>query len=162
MGKPFGMAEPQAIIHSLISNRLRIRGKYTGTQETADKIAAPQLKGNDEALLERIMRAIETRICDPQFNVEALSAEVGISRAHLHRKMKDLIGIAPADYIRNIRLRRACEMLTNPDLDISQIAFGLGFSSQSQFSTSFKKFTGVSPSEYRLRNTTPPENSSET
>ena len=82
-------------------------------------------------------------------NVEKLGREVGISRAHLHRKMKELIGMTPSDFIRNIRLRRACELLKKPDVDITQVAYTLGFTSQPHFSTAFKRFTGVSPTEYR-------------
>ena len=57
----------------------------------------------------------------------------------------------PSDYIRNRRLQRACELLTNDDLDVTQIAYLLGFSSQSQFSTTFKRFMGHTPTEYRLK-----------
>ncbi|MCM1050444.1 MAG: helix-turn-helix domain-containing protein [Paenibacillus sp.] len=160
IGKPFDIAELDAMADNLIDNRLRIRGKFTGAQDTDEKIATPAIKGNDEMLMEKIMKAIDSRIDDPLLNVEELGAEVGISRAHLHRKMKELIGITPADFIRNIRLRRACEMLKKPDVDISQVAVKLGFTSQPHFSSAFKRFTGVSPSEYRLRNMGKPDEAS--
>lgn len=110
------------------------------------------IKGNDEILMDKIMKAINSRIDDPQLNVEELGIEVGISRAHLHRKMKELIGMTPSDFIRNVRLRKACEILKKPDVDITQVAYKLGFTSQPHFSTAFKKFTGVTPSEYRSHN----------
>lgn len=157
IGKPFDIAELDAMADNMIDNRLRIRGKFSGAQDTDEKITTPAIKGNDEMLMEKIMKAIDSRIDDPQLNVEELGAEVGISRAHLHRKMKELIGITPADFIRNIRLRRACEMLKKPDVDISQVAVKLGFTSQPHFSSAFKRFTGVSPSEYRSRNMGKPD-----
>lgn len=160
IGKPFDIAELDAMADNLIDNRLRIRGKFSGAQDTDEKITTPAIKGNDEMLMEKIMKAIDSRIDDPQLNVEELGAEVGISRAHLHRKMKELIGITPADFIRNIRLRRACEMLKKPDVDISQVAVKLGFTSQPHFSSAFKRFTGVSPSEYRSRNMGKPDETS--
>ncbi len=152
IGKPFNISELDAMVDNLIDNRLRMKGKYSGAQDSCDKITAPELRGNDEMLMEKIIKAIENRIDDPQFNVESLGSEVGISRAHLHRKMKELIGMTPSDFIRNVRLRRACEILKKRDVDITQVAYNVGFTSQPHFSTAFKRFTGVSPTEYRARN----------
>lgn len=121
--------------------------------DTEDIIPAPvivtNLKGNDEALLERVNKVLEERIDEEDMNVDLLAEAVGVSRTHLYRRMKERLGISPSDYIRNIRLKKACELLKNNDLDITQIAYALGFSSQSQFSTSFKRVRGLTPSEYR-------------
>lgn len=151
LGKPFNIEELESLIDALIENRLRVKGKFSGFQNMEGKIAAPEIKGNDEVLLDRIMNVINHNIDDSQLNVEKLSQEVGLSRAHLHRKMKELIGMTPSDYIRNIRLRRACELLRRPDIEVTQVAYKLGFTSQSHFSAHFKRFTGYSPSEYRAK-----------
>lgn len=152
IGKPFAIDELETMIVGLINNRLRIKGKFTGAQDNCSTEPDPSIMGNDESLLERITRVIESRVTDPAFNVEALGAEVGISRAHLHRKMKSLIGMTTSDYIRNVRLRRACEILKRHDVDIAQVAYNVGFTSQPHFSTAFRKFTGLTPTEYRQRN----------
>ncbi len=152
IGKPFDVTELDAMINNLIDNRLRLKGKFSGAQDTDKKMVISDIKGNDEILMDKIMKAINSRIDDPQLNVEELGIEVGISRAHLHRKMKELIGMTPSDFIRNVRLRKACEILKKPDVDITQVAYKLGFTSQPHFSTAFKKFTGVTPSEYRSHN----------
>ncbi|MDE6786410.1 MAG: response regulator, partial [Muribaculaceae bacterium] len=117
LGKPFNIDELSALVDTLIENRQRMKGKYSGAQEIEGKIDAPEMKGNDEVLMDRIMKEINAHIDDPGLNVEKLSSEVGVSRAHLHRKMKDLIGMTPSDYIRNIRLKRACELLKRPDIE---------------------------------------------
>jgi AraC-like DNA-binding protein len=65
--------------------------------------------------------------------------------------MKEMAGITPSDFIRNIRLRQACELLKNTDNDVTQIAYSIGFASQTHFSTAFKKFTGMTPTEYRTK-----------
>jgi AraC-like DNA-binding protein len=72
--------------------------------------------------------------------------------------MKEMIGMSPSDFIRNIRLKQACELLRNTDNDVTQIAYSVGFTSQTHFSTAFKKFTGISPTEYRTNRsaTVPP------
>lgn len=151
VGKPFDISELDAIVDNFIENRLRIKGKYSGVHDTTDKITVPEIKGNDETLLERVMKAIETHLDDSSFNVENLSEEVGISRAHLHRRLKELAGMSPSDFIKNVKIKRACDMLKKQDVDVSQVAFCLGFSSQPHFSTTFKRFTGMTPSEYRLK-----------
>lgn len=151
LGKPFNTDELNALVDTLIENRQRMKGKFSGAQETDGKIDAPEMKGNDEVLMERIMKEINAHIDDSEFNVEKLSTEVGVSRAHLHRKMKDLIGMTPSDYIRNIRLKRACELLRRPDIEVTQVAYKIGFTSQPHFSSHFKRYTGFSPSEYRAK-----------
>ncbi|MDE5997751.1 MAG: response regulator [Muribaculaceae bacterium] len=151
LGKPFNTDELEALVDTLIENRLRLKGKFSGAQDTEGKIDAPEMKGNDEVLMDRIMKEINAHIDDPEFNVEKLSIEVGVSRAHLHRKMKDLIGMTPSDYIRNIRLKRACELLRRPDIEVTQVAYKIGFTSQPHFSSHFKRYTGFSPSEYRSK-----------
>lgn len=151
IGKPFSIDELEAVVDTLIENRQRLKGKFSGAQETEGKIDAPEMKGNDEVLLERIMKEINAHIDDPDLNVERLASEVGVSRAHLHRKMKDLIGMTPSDYIRNIRIKRACELLKRHDIEVTQVAYKIGFTSQPHFSAHFKRYTGFSPSEYRAK-----------
>ncbi len=151
LGKPFSINELERLATNLIDNRLRMKGKFSGVQNTGSVIAAPEFKGNDEALMERMMKIINKHIDDKSLNVEKLSQEVGVSRAHLHRKMKDMIGMTPSDFIRTIRLRRACELLRKGDIEVTQVAYTLGFTSQPHFSSVFKKFVGVSPSEYRAK-----------
>lgn len=150
IGKPFTITELESLVDSLIRNRLRLKGKYTGAQDNCSVEPEPDLMGNDQLLLEKITKVIEARVEDSSFNVETLGVEVGISRAHLHRKMKSLIGMTPSDFIRNVRLRRACEILARHDVDVAQVAYKVGFTSQPHFSTVFKKFTGMTPTEYRL------------
>ncbi len=106
------------------------------------------MKGNDELLLEKITKAVNENIGDSEFGVEQLADAVGLSRVHLHRKMKSLVGLAPRDFLKSVRLKRAAEMLLKKNTNISQVRYSVGFSSPGQFSESFKKYFGYSPSEY--------------
>lgn len=151
LGKPFHIDELDIMAVSLIDSRLRLKGKYSGAQSVDDKISIPELKGYNESLMEKVIKIVNEHLDDPDLNVEKLGQEAGISRAHLHRKMKDIIGMTPSDFIRNVRLKRACELLKKPDVEITQVAYTIGFTSQPHFSTAFKRYTGYSPSEYRAR-----------
>lgn len=146
--KPFNMDELEALTANLIANRLRVKGKYSGNQELNGKIQAEEIQSNDDTLMERITQAVSTHLNNPEFNVEMLSQEVGMSRTQLHRRMKELTGISPSDFIRNIRLRQAATLLKSKTLTITQIAYTVGFTSQTHFSSSFKKMYGMSPKEY--------------
>lgn len=151
IGKPFDIEELDTLTTTLLENRMRLRGKFSGAQDAVAEMESPEVKGNNDKLMERILLTINGKIADPDLNVEQLGAEIGISRAHLHRKMKEITGMTPSEFIRNSRIRRACEILSNVDVDITQVAYMVGFSSQPHFSTVFKRFTGYTPSEYRQR-----------
>ena len=148
LAKPFDMEELHMVIENLIHNRQRLKGKYSGAQQQADKIDQPEVKGNDELLMERIMKAINKNLSDSDFNVDMLTQEVGISRAQLHRKMKELTGISTSEFIRNIRLEQAARLLKEQKINVTQVAYTVGFSNLAHFSTVFRKHFGVSPSEY--------------
>ncbi len=148
LAKPFNMEELHMNIDNLIHNRQRLKGKYSGAQQQADKVEQPEVKGNDELLMERIMKAINKNLSDSDFNVDMLTHEVGISRAQLHRKMKEMTGISTSEFIRNIRLEQAARLLREQKINVTQVAYTVGFSNLAHFSTIFRKHFGVSPSEY--------------
>ena len=152
LAKPFDMEELHMVIENLVQSRLRLKGKYSGAQQAqADKVDQPEVKGNDEVLMERIMKVINKNISDSDFNVERLTQEVGISRVQLHRKMKELTGISTSEFIRNIRLEQAARLLKEQKINVTQVAYTVGFSNLAHFSTIFRKHFGVAPSEYAER-----------
>ena len=154
LAKPFDMEELHMVIENLVQSRLRLKGKYSGAQQAqAEKVEQPEVRGNDEVLMERIMKAINKNIADSDFNVERLTQEVGISRVQLHRKMKELTGISTSEFIRNIRLEQAARLLKEQKINVTQVAYTVGFSNLAHFSTIFRKHFGVAPSEYAERET---------
>ena len=148
LAKPFNMEELRANIENLIHNRQRLKGKFSGAQQQADKVEQLVVKGNDELLMERVMKVLNKHLSDSDFGVEMLTQEVGISRAQLHRKMKEMTGISTSEFIRNIRLEQAARLLREQKLNITQVAYTVGFSNLAHFSTLFRKHFGLSPSEY--------------
>jgi len=151
LAKPFNMEELHLNIENLLQGRQRLKGKYTGAQLQADKVEQPEVKGNDELLMERIMKAINKNLSDSDFNVDMLTQEVGISRAQLHRKMKEMTGISTSEFLRNIRLEQAARLLRERKINVTQVAYTVGFSNLAHFSTIFRKHFGIAPSEYAER-----------
>lgn len=153
LAKPFDMDELHVTINNLISKNLRLKGKYSGVQQQKDKVVETAVKGNDEMLMERVMKVLNEHMSDSDFSVETLCTEVGISRAQLHRKMKALTGLPVSEFIRNIRLEQAVRLLKEQKINVTQVAYTVGFSNLAHFSTVFRKQFGVSPSEYIEQNT---------
>lgn len=152
MAKPFNIEELQAQIAAIIDNVRRLRGKYSGQLHTDDgAIQAPEVTGNDDSLMERVIKVINDNLGNPDFNVEMLASEVCVSRAHLHRKMKEITGISTSEYIRNIRIEHASRLIRDRKINITQVAYAVGFNNQAHFSTVFKKHFGMTPSEYAAR-----------
>lgn len=105
---------------------------------------------DEEVLVAKLLKAIEAHITDEDYGVEQLASDVALSRTNLYGKLRNMLGISPADFIRNVRLKRAAQLLTDdPTLSINEVSARVGFSTPRNFSTQFKKMFGVLPSEYR-------------
>ena len=148
LAKPFSMDELHILIDNLIDNVRRLRGKFSGAQRQEAKLEKVDVRSNNDELMDRIMKCINEHISDPEFNVEKLTENVGISRAQLHRKMKEITGISAGDFIRNLRLEQAASLIRERKINVTQVAYAVGFNNQTHFSTVFKKHFGVTPSEY--------------
>ena len=147
--KPFRLEELNVLIGNLIGNRLLLRGKFSGRQSQEGAVASVELPDGDKALMDRIMKVVNENLGNSDLNVELLAREIRMSRTQLHRRMKDMTGMAAGDFIRNLRLRQAARLLkTVRYLTVTEIAYAVGFTSQSHFSTLFKKQYGVTPTEY--------------
>ena len=151
IAKPFTMDELHVQIDNLISNVRRLRGKFSGALNQEDRVQNVEVKGNNDALMARIVKAVNAHYSDPSFNVESLTTEVGISRAQLHRKMKEITGVSTADFIRNIRLQQAERLIRERKVNITQVAYAVGFNNQSHFSTIFRRYYGMTPTEYAAK-----------
>ncbi len=146
--KPFNMDILRRTIVNLIHSHQMLRLKYGRNDQLEEKVDEVQMKSPDDKLLERIMAVINKNISNADLSVDFIADEVGISRVHLHRKMKELTGQTPHDFIRNIRLKQAANLLTNQNVNITEVMYACGFNNAASFSTIFKKFYGMSPREY--------------
>ena len=146
--KPFYMSELKALMSNLISNRLIVKGKFSGQQEQAENVAEVQFESSDEQFMKRVMEIVNANISNSDFNITQMVDEVGMSRTQLHRKLKELTGFSAARFMQNIRMQQAMKLLKEKRVNVSQIAYSVGFASQTHFSTTFKQYYGVSPTEY--------------
>ena len=148
LAKPFVMEELHVTIDKLVDNVRRLRGKFSGAQEQEDKVEEVKVKGNNDVLMEKIMKCVNENLSNPDFDMEMMTHEVGISRAQLHRKMKEMTGISTSEFVRNLRLEQAARLIREKKINITQVAYSVGFNNQAHFSTVFKKHFGMTPTEY--------------
>ena len=145
IAKPFDILTLRNTVCNIIENRERVKNQFIQSKEPIKKM---KMKSSDEILMERITKYLDKHLADTDLSVESLAQNIGLSRVHMHRKLKELTGQSARDFIRNTRLKQAAELLSVKKLNISEVAYALGFSNLSHFSSAFKEFYGVSPKEY--------------
>ena len=151
LAKPFSLEELHLTIDNLIDNVRRLKGKFSGALKQDDKVEKIEVKGYDEELMERIMKVVNENLSDSDFNVEKMCDEVGVSRTQLHRKLKEMTGVPTSEFLRNIRLNEAARLIRECKINITQVSYMVGFANNSHFSTAFKKYFGMSPTEYAAK-----------
>ena len=146
VAKPFSSAILKVRIKSLIDSRELLRKKFIKDPFAAIKDFSPSK--TDEALLKKAYAIVEKNLSNPDFEVSDFAYEIGMSRTQLYRKINALAGQTVKEFIRIIRLKKAAELLVTSEMNITEVAYEIGFGSQTYFSTSFTEYFGVSPSKY--------------
>ena len=147
--KPFSIDMVKITIDNLLRNREVLRNNFIGNQEQKLNKTVIQAETADEKLMRKVMNAINSNIGNPELNVEMIAAEVGISRVHLYRKLKELTNQSTRDFIRNTRLKQAeAVLMSDKNYNVSEIALLVGFNNATYFSNAFKELYGMSPSRY--------------
>lgn len=146
--KPFNMDILRRTIINLLTMRRTLKNKFTGKERQEEKVEQKKIQTPDDALMQRVMEVINENIGDSDLSVDMIAQKVGISRVHLHRKMKELTNQTPHCFIRNIRLQQAAKLLKDGKQSITDVMYACGFSNSASFSTMFKNLYGCSPREY--------------
>lgn len=146
--KPFNMDILKRTIINKINSRRVMEKKFSGEESQSDKVENLEVTTPDQKLMVKIMDVINHNISNSDLSVDMIAQEVGLSRVHLHRKMKELTNQTPHDFIRNIRMQQAAKLLDEGNHNITEIVYKCGFSNTTSFSTMFKKMYGQTPREY--------------
>ena len=150
--KPFSIEILRQSTFNLIKSRERLRNNFQGSQTQKERMQELEIESPDERLLDRIMKVINDNIANPEQNVEMVAETVGISRVHLHRKLKELTNQSTRDLIRNLRLKQAATLLAKKRQSINEVAALTGFTNVAYFSTAFKELYGMTPTAYMAQN----------
>ncbi len=146
--KPFNIDILRKTVINIVKGREMLRNCFGGSQKQEVKNQMVDMQSTDNKLLDKVMNIINRNISNPELTVEMIAKEIGISRVHLHRKLKELTNQSTRDLIRNVRLKQAANLLIYKRYSVTEVASLTGFSSITLFSRSFKELYGMTPSEY--------------
>ena len=151
--KPFDVHILKATIRTLIANRKMLRNRFksavTALPEEAPAVELPT--SLDDEFIQKVTELVKEGL-GKNFNVDTLCASVNMSRTSFYNKIKALTGIAPAEFIRNIRMQEAALMLKSQRYTVAKVSDKMGFADPKYFTDTFKKFYGVPPSIYMKKN----------
>lgn len=144
--KPISLEMLKTALSGAIATREAIKNKYS--RDIDYGYGDIKMGNSDNELATKVIAIIRKNIENSDFSVEELSREIGMSRVHLNRRLKETMNISPSNLIRSIRLKQAAYLLINNKVNISEVAYKVGFSTHSYFSNSFHDYFGMTPKEF--------------
>ncbi|MFA6832850.1 MAG: response regulator, partial [Bacteroidaceae bacterium] len=159
LSKPFDLDMLLSVIQNQIQNREYIKSKYSGNQLTLSPQEAT-FSNADEQFIIKLNELINEHLSEPILDVKFLTVQMGMSRTSLYNKIKELTNMGVNDYIKCKRIDKATALLTQTDMNITEISEQVGFTYQRYFSTLFKEIKGITPSKYRAENGSSPQQES--
>lgn len=148
--KPFKPALLKSRIASLFKNNDTLVKRF----KKQDVLAIKELNYTslDEKFLAKAIKIVEEHIDHPEFDFDYFVDEIGVTRSTLYRKIKTMTGLTTSDFVKNIKLKKACGLLKKGTSNIAEVAYAVGFNDPKYFSKCFKKEFGVTPGEYLKNN----------
>jgi AraC-like DNA-binding protein len=144
--KPFNFEILQSRIKNLIHQRESFQREFRKHIDV--RASNLNITSLDEKLISHALEIVESKLADPDFSVEELARELGMSRVHLYKKLQALTGKSPIEFIRTLRLQHAAQLLERSQLTVSEIAYKVGFNNPKYFARYFKEEYKVLPSVY--------------
>ena len=149
MAKPFETKVLKARIDNLVLQYKKRQKEFR--EDSALDLSKLSGRETDEEFLKRLVNTIEAHLQDDSFDLDVLTEAVGVSKSTLNRKIKTMTGLTPMDFVRNIRLKYACTLLTEGRLNISEVAYAVGFSDPQYFARCFKEAFRETPTQFQHR-----------
>ncbi|OUJ68720.1 two-component regulator propeller domain-containing protein [Hymenobacter crusticola] len=146
VSKPFHPELLQAKVANMLNRRQQMQEYYQ--RQILLEPTAITLPDEDRALLEKAMAIVEQHLEEPEFNVQVLVREIGLSQSLLYRRIKTITGQTVIEFIQDVRMRRAAQLLRESSLRISEVAYKVGIENLKRFRSTFQKMHQMSPQEY--------------
>jgi signal transduction histidine kinase/ligand-binding sensor domain-containing protein/DNA-binding response OmpR family regulator len=152
LSKPFHPRHLEAIIENLLHLNKAILDYSESTYAALEQFEGKLVHKEDKDLMLRITKIIHDQIDNESLSLDFIASETAISKMQLYRKMKELIGQTPTEYIRSIRLKQAEKLLKSTNKTVQEIMFICGFNNKAYFYREFAKKFHLTPKEYRNQN----------
>ena len=144
--KPVNLEILRTRVHNLLESRRRLRERFQKQMSIEPKEMT--VTSVDEAFLEKALAIVDARMRDPEFDIDAFSREMALSRTAFYRKIKAITGSSPSSFLRSMRMKRAAQLLKTGNLTVSETLEHIGILDQSYFTKLFKKEFGEVPSSF--------------
>jgi YesN/AraC family two-component response regulator len=158
IAKPFSLQLVQLQLKNLLATReaMRLRLSTQLLQVPEQNIATADTQEDylqgvstaDKAFLQQLLGIIDEQMDNPEFNVAMLSMKMALSQPILYKKVKALTNMTVNDFVKSLRLKKAATLLLDKEMNISEVAYSVGFNRRKYFSEEFKKAYGKTPTEY--------------
>ena len=159
IAKPFETKVLVARIDNLLHLYARQRKQFLQSPET--NISALPYQDRDKTFLDELVKAVESHLQDSEFNLDSLAAEVRLSKSTMNRKIKAMTGLTPMDFVKHVRVRSAARLLRDTRMNVSEVAYAVGFNDPKYFAKCFKEEYGTTPSQYQDGRTVSPAHPAE-
>lgn len=146
--KPFLPQQLMAIVGSVLKNRLSLKDYYKSSISDMEMFQGNTMNTKEKEFITSLIGIIEQNITD-DLSPAVLAEKLCISEMTLYRRIKEIVGKRPSEFIRNIKLSRAAHLLKTTDMTVQEIMFDCGFNNKSYFYRTFSAMYGMSPKEYR-------------
>lgn len=148
--KPFNMIYLMALVENFMKRRNQQAQSLTVDDKKVVTLKPDEIliTSKDEEFVRQVIKIIEESMEDSEFNIDSVAESVGFGRTTFYKKLKSLTGLAPVEFVRDMRLKRSKQLLDSGEFTISEIAYTTGFKSLGYFSTCFKEKYKLSPSAY--------------
>ena len=159
--KPFSAEYLEARVRNLLQQRQKLQELFRNTlsfsQEKEDGLekvieitpSAPKVVSQDNLFIEKLIRSLEENMENSELTVDDLVSMAGLSRSVIFKKLKSLTGLAPIEFIREMRIKRAAQLIETRQYNISQVAYMVGMNDPRYFSRCFKQKYGMTPTDYK-------------
>lgn len=157
--KPFSSTYLRARVENILQQRKKLQEIFLATIADYQPTMAgrayevtpsePLVESYDDKLMKNLMEVMEHNIDNSDLTVDELVSKIGIGRSVFFKKLKSLTGLAPIEFIREVRVKRAAQLIESSEYTISQVTYMVGCNDPRYFSRIFKQRFGVTPSEYR-------------
>ena len=151
--KPFKPSLLKAIIRHLLGSREDLKAYYTSMNSRMDSFKGRVMDVEDKNFMKRFVSIVEENMTDADLSVDFVAGKMAMSKVKLYNKTKELAGMAPGEFMQSIKMDYAANLLKTTRLTIQEILYSSGFNNKSYFYREFKKIFGVTPKEFRARNT---------
>lgn len=147
MEKPFEISSLLESIRNRLFLREQMKERYALNSVTVE--GNQPVSSADDAFLFKLNKLIMENMDNEGLNIEFLCQNMGVSRASLYNRLKSLTSMGANEYVNKLRIEKSMELLRNTEMSITEIAEHMGFSSSRYFSTAFKKYTGITPTQFK-------------